>query len=140
MSFMDNIVSKEIGASSPVGMLTTARRRRIILRFSQRFEVLSMGRPDHALFHWFDVCVLHNLAQVVDLLAPKSVELLWARSDADDAELAVKAQDLGMLHRLVGLRRDSLDDLRRRSRRRKDRSPILDRIARQRIGHRRDFG
>ena len=75
-----------------------------------------MGRPDHALFHWFNVCVLHNLAQVVDLLAPKSVELLRARSDADYAELAVKAQDLGLFHRLVGLRRNSLDDLRRRSR------------------------
>jgi hypothetical protein len=35
------------------------------------------------------------LWQVVELLAPKSVELLRARSDADDADLAVAAQTSG---------------------------------------------
>jgi hypothetical protein len=96
------------------------------------------GRVGNALFHRLDVCVLYDPAQVVELLAPKSVELLRARSDAGDADLAVAAHDLGMLHRLVGLRRDPLDDLFRRARRRKDRSPEWDRVARQRIGHRRE--
>src|SRR4051794_7453757 len=88
-------------------------------RCHQHYSTASLGLPrsppgcvSGALLHRLDVRALDDLAEVGELLAPEAIELLRARPDADDTDVAVATDHLGALHRFPGLRGDPLHDVR----------------------------
>src|SRR3954471_13329870 len=98
------------------------------------------GCANRALLHRLDVRALDDLAEVSELLTPEAIELLRARPNADDADVAIATNHLGALHRFPGFRSDPFHDVRRSVRRGEDRGPERDRVARQRVGDRRYRG
>src|SRR3954447_3736434 len=98
------------------------------------------GCASRALLHRLDVRALDDLAEVSELLTPEAIELLRARPNADDADVAIATNHLGALHRFPGFRSDPFHDVRRSVRRGEDRGPERDRVARQRVGDRRYRG